>query len=72
VWRWLRATFGQALAEMKDPNNNTKDDSLADRDTNYINCEFLSLFLWVEERVGYGERLMHVQQREPTLDSDLL
>ena len=55
---------------MKDANNNTKDDSLADRDPDYINREFLSLFLWVQERVGWKERL--TQQREVTLDSDLL
>jgi len=32
---------------MKDSNDDAKDDDLADRDTDNVNREFLSLFLWV-------------------------
>ena len=58
VCLWLRPTFDQALAEMKDPNNDAKDDDLAERDTDNVNREFLSLFLWVQERVGLRSKVI--------------
>ena len=54
LWFNTLVAVGKAFAEMEDPNDEAKDDHLADCDTNDVNRQFLSLLLWVHERVGWG------------------
>jgi hypothetical protein len=54
LWFNTLVPVGKSSAEMEDPNDDAKDDDLADCDTDDINREFFSLLLWVQKRVGCG------------------